>query len=399
MLERTRTVNSILSFYGKKVLTGVLGVLPSFQMSDILQTPGEVIRRELEKRGWTQTDLATILGKHLPAVSEVIQGKRSITPDMAVALGAAFGNMPEFWMNLDANYRLSLLEPNTEVERRARIFNFAPVKDMQKRGWIRETQELNTLESDLCRFYNISSLDDTPKIHAHARQPFQTQELDSSQIAWCMRAAKLAGTLDVSRFKPQQLKDALPEIRAMADFPDKAKHLSKLFSKIGIRLIVIEPLPSCKIDGAAFWLADDAPVVVLSVRFDRIDCLWFTLAHELMHILHQDAQSVDSDLVGESVSRDLEEIEMRANRDAAAFLIPPEKLKSFIIRVKPFYSKERIVQFSHTMKIHPGIVSGQLQFNQQIGWYANREMLVKIRHLITATTLTDGWGKTVPPVL
>jgi HTH-type transcriptional regulator/antitoxin HigA len=367
-------------------------------MGELTQTVGQTIKAEMEKRGWTQSDLAMVLGKHQPYINELTQDKRSITPEMAMALGAAFGNPPEFWLTLDAGYRLSLLEPNIDVIRRAKIFQFAPVKDMEKRGWIRQTQSLDDLEKELCGFFNISSLDATPKIHANARQPLKTQDLDPAQIAWCMRAAKLAGTLDVERFKPEQLKAALPEIRALADFPEKTKHLPKVLAKVGIRLVVVEPLQAGKIDGAAFWLADDAPVVVVSVRFDRIDCLWFTLAHELMHIFHKDAQSVDSDLVGESASKDLEEVEARANRDAAAFLIPPDKLKSFMIRVKPFYSKERIVQFSHRMQIHPGIVSGQLQFHQQIGWHTNREMLVKVRHHVTATTLTDGWGKTVPPI-
>ncbi|HTB82846.1 MAG TPA: HigA family addiction module antitoxin [Candidatus Sulfotelmatobacter sp.] len=365
-------------------------------MSEQTQTVGQVIKNEMEKRGWTQSDLAMVLGKHQPYINELTQDKRSITPEMAMALAAAFGNAPEFWLNLDAGYRLSLLEPNSEIERRAKIFGFAPVKDMEKRGWIRPTNSLDALEKELCSFYNIASLNDVPKIHVNARQPLKTEALDSAQIAWCMRASKLAGALDVERFKPQQLKDAMSEIRALADFPEKSKNLPKLMAEIGIRLVVVEPLQSGKIDGAAFWLADDAPVVVVSVRFDRIDCFWFTLAHEIMHILHKDAQSVDSDLVGESAATDLEEIEMRANRDAAAFLIPVEKLKSFMIRVKPFYSKERINQFAHRMQIHPGIVSGQLQFHQQIGWHTNREMLVKIRHHVTSTTLTDGWGKTAP---
>ena len=162
--------------------------------------------------------------------------------------------------------------------------------------------------------------------------------------------------------------------------------------------LIVEPLPHSPIDGAAFWLADDAPVIALSVRYDRIDCFWFTLIHEAFHIRHKDAQSVDSDLVGESVATDLEEIEKRANREAASFLVPTEKLSSFVMRLKPFYSKERIIQFAHRMQIHPGIIAGQLQYRKEIGWHSNREMLAKIRQHITATALTDGWGKSLPPI-
>lgn len=367
-------------------------------MTDQIQSPGDVIKAELEKRGWTQYDLADVLGTYQPEVNALIQSKRSVTPETAMGLAAAFGNKPEYWLSLDARYRLSLLAPKLDVEKRSRIFGIAPVKDLEKRGWIRPTNSAADLEKELCSFFNISSLSEEPKLHVNTRQPFKTTSLDSSQIAWCVRAGKMASVVAAESFKPDVFKAALPEIRQLVDYPEKSKHLPKLLSKIGVRLVVIEPLPHSKIDGAAFWLADDAPVVCLSLRYDRIDCLWFTIIHELMHILHNDAQSVDLDLVGESAARDLEEIEARANREAAAFLIPPDKLKSFIIRVKPFYSKVRIIQFAHRMKIHPGIVSGQLQFHGEVGWYANREMLVKVRDLVTSTTLTDGWGKTVPTI-
>lgn len=362
------------------------------------KSPGDVIRAELGQRGWTQADLAAVLGKHLPAVSEVIQGKRSVTPEMAVALAGALGQTPAYWISLDATYRVSSLQPNTEVARRAKLFGFAPVKEMEKRGWIRRTDSLSEMERELCSFFNIPSLDSEIKIHANARKRFETEDLSPAQIAWCIRGGKLASVLDAKPFKDEAFRDALPEIRKLADFPDKVKHLPKVFAEAGVRLVVVEPLVHSTIDGAAFWLADDAPVIVVSVRFDRIDCFWFTLAHECSHVSHRDAQSVDLDLVGEASSSDLASVEQRANKEAAELLIPADTLRSFMIRVKPFYSKQRIIQFAHRMKIHPGIVCGQLQFHKEMGWHANREMLAKVRDSITSTAITDGWGKTVPTI-
>jgi HTH-type transcriptional regulator/antitoxin HigA len=390
--------NNILSFYGKTVLTAIFPAFNVLPMPEVGTSPGEVIRAELEKRGWTQTDLAAILGKHLPAVSEILQGKRSITPEMAVALAGALGRTPGFWASLDATHRVSLLGPNTEVERRAKLFSYAPVKDMEKRGWLRPTESIADLEKEILGFFNIASLDEKPKVHVNARKPFETEALDASQVAWCIRGGRLAAALNAKSFKHDVLEAAFPELRKMAYYAEKAKHLPKFLADVGIRLVIIEPLAQSPIDGAAFWLADDAPVILLSLRFDRIDALWFTLAHELSHIRHHDAQSVDSDLVGESTASDLEAIEARANKEASDFLIPHDKMKSFIIRVKPFYSKERIIQFAHRMKIHPGIVTGQLQFHRQIGWYANREMLAKVRSNITQTALTDGYGLSMPAI-
>ena len=47
------------------------------------EMPGTIIKRELEARGWTQTDLAFILGRQQPEISAIILGKRSISPEVA----------------------------------------------------------------------------------------------------------------------------------------------------------------------------------------------------------------------------------------------------------------------------------------------------------------------------
>ncbi len=84
--------------------------------------PGDFIREELEARGWTQDDLAQILGRPQRLVSEVVTGKRSITTETAKGLGDAFGTGAQFWMNLDSSYRLHQAnQADDAVARRARI--------------------------------------------------------------------------------------------------------------------------------------------------------------------------------------------------------------------------------------------------------------------------------------
>src|SRR5580692_6393357 len=69
--------------------------------------PGEVIREELEARGWSQVELSDIMGRPPRVVSEVMSGKRAITPETAKGLGAAFGTGASFWVNLEGAYQLS----------------------------------------------------------------------------------------------------------------------------------------------------------------------------------------------------------------------------------------------------------------------------------------------------
>lgn len=68
--------------------------------------PGEIIKEELEERGWTQTDLAEILGRPLTLVNEIMTGRRAISPETARGFGDAFGVDPQFFLNLESAYQL-----------------------------------------------------------------------------------------------------------------------------------------------------------------------------------------------------------------------------------------------------------------------------------------------------
>ena len=133
-------------------------------------------------------------------------------------------------------------------------------------------------------------------------------------------------------------------------------------------------------------------MVALSLRYDRIDGFWQTLAHELSHVRHGDRPLVDNNLVGASREEPDEEIERRADKEASEWLIHPNKLTSFIARTKPRFSKRRIIQFANLHQIHPGIVVGQLQYRHEIEYRHNREMLVGVREILAESAVTDGWG-------
>jgi HTH-type transcriptional regulator / antitoxin HigA len=82
--------------------------------------PGDVIREELEARGWTQSDLAAILGRPFQMVNAICNGRKAITPQTARELEAAFGASAEFWMNLEIAYRLhKQSEPDPAIRARA----------------------------------------------------------------------------------------------------------------------------------------------------------------------------------------------------------------------------------------------------------------------------------------
>lgn len=72
--------------------------------------PGRILKRELAARGLSANKLALAL--HVPSgrITSILNGKRAITPETALRLGRYFGNSPQFWMNLQTRYDLTVVE-------------------------------------------------------------------------------------------------------------------------------------------------------------------------------------------------------------------------------------------------------------------------------------------------
>ena len=358
--------------------------------------PGEFIRDELGSRDWTQQDLADILGRPIQVVNEMISAKKSVTPETAQGLGDAFGTGAEFWLNLESAYRLSLARRHADqdVSRRARVYEKAPVKQMIKRGWIRPSNNVEELEQEITSFFELGSIDSTPQLSTAARKSTSYGERTPSEVAWCFRAKHLASTLDAVAYSEDGFLEKLQSLRQLAGDVEGIERVPDFLADLGIRLVIVEHLPKTHIDGVAFWLDRQSPVIAMSLRYDRIDWFWHTLGHELWHIRNDDSWVLDNNLVGKGRQRTAAKPQSERNADqmAAQLLVPREEIDSFIARVRPLFSKSRIVRFANRIGVHPGIVVGQLQHREEIGYAHSREMLEKVRDLVTRAALTDGWG-------
>ena len=71
--------------------------------------PGRVLREELTSRSLSATSLALKLRVAPQRFQKIIAGKRGISPETALRLGRFFGNEPEFWLSMQANYDLAML--------------------------------------------------------------------------------------------------------------------------------------------------------------------------------------------------------------------------------------------------------------------------------------------------
>lgn len=358
--------------------------------------PGVFIQEELEARGWSQLDFAEIIGRAPRLVNEIIGGKRGITPETATAIGEAFGTGARIWLNLQTAYQLSLVKDIDEgVAKRARLFTEAPIKEMVRRHWIEPSNNVDVLGKRLSDFWGGK-----PQSLAHAaRKSTDYAAVSPSQLVWLVRVKRLAeGMLVDGTFSQKTFSAAMQELQKLAVEPEEVGKIPRVLSKAGIRFLVVQHLQSTRIDGVTLWLNDKAPVIAVSLRFDRIDSFWHTLMHEMGHVARQDGMTgsptIDTDLVGNEAQlfESKPEAEQRADEFAASSLVDQKRLDKFIAKVKPVYSHVRVAAFAKTIGVHPGIVVGQLHHRKEIRWDHSRQMLAKVRDIVTSTALTDGWG-------
>nr|WP_290224141.1 HigA family addiction module antitoxin [Trichocoleus desertorum] len=343
--------------------------------------PGRILSRELEARGWTQKELAEIIGRPPQVINEIIRGTKQITPETALELSAALGTSAEFWTNLEANYRLHIARTKKNdpgIARKSALYSLAPIQELIKRKWIRAADSTEQLEVEVCNFLGISSLDEFPKLTVNFRHAQERKPEANAQIAWLKRVEYLAKQQTVAPFDLEKLKAAIPTLLTLSVEAEDVAKVPHFLLDLGVHFLIVPHLSKTYIDGAAFYL-NGHPVVVLTLRYDRIDAFWFTLMHELAHIIagHQGFHVDNFD------DRDLGSEEDEANQLACDWLIESAGFTNFVEETKPYFSKEVIQHFAHHCRRHPGIVLGRLHKEELVSYKNLRQFLVKVSPFLT----------------
>ena len=338
--------------------------------------PGRIIRRELETRGWTQKDLAHIMDRPEQTISQIVNAKKRITPETALQLAAAFGTSAELWLNLEANYQLHQArddENNSEIRRRSRLYSLVPLTEICQRGWIRCWESFEKLEKEVCDFLDIATLDEEPRLAVSFRQSDIGDPEVAAEMAWVKRVEHLARRQTVGEFDRGRLEDALPELVSYAAAVRDVRRVPSFLLDQGVHFVIVPHLSKTYLDGAAFRLNGN-PVVAMTLRHDRIDNFWFTLLHELAHIVAGHEGGYLDDLDEEADTPE----EVEANGLARDWLIDPDALRAFVDGTEPYFSRQKVVAFAERQRRHPGIVVGRLQHDEVMPWSHLRSFLREV---------------------
>lgn len=151
------------------------------------------------------------------------------------------------------------------------------------------------------------------------------------------------------------------DLQHIAKLSGDVRNLSKLrhiLASYGVVLVYEPSIEGMKLDGAVFLMDSGIPVVALSLRYPRLDIFWFSLLHELAHIvLHHDQLMAPILDDHDSPSEDI--VELQADKLARDSLISRADWRS--CSAKYTQSEEELIQFAHKVNVHPSIVAGRLR--------------------------------------
>jgi HTH-type transcriptional regulator/antitoxin HigA len=307
-------------------------------------TPLAAIRFRMEQAGLSPKDLEPFIGSRA-RVSEILSGTRPLSIDMIRALNEHLGIPAEV---------LIRPEPNSAKKFAAELAKPA-AKQLAEWGLLRPKE---TFEAFMAR-----ALGGAPALARLRKTRTDRTNAKTDPVAvhaWCAGVLLRAQTLEVSgQFDAKSVTlDVVRSLAKLSIHADGPQRVQEALSKLGVILVILPHLPGTHLDGAAMRRADGVPIVALTLRRDRIDNFWFTLLHELAHVvfhLGDDKTFILDDLeIGSS-----DQIEEHADRLAQEALVPADLWATF--NNGAYTSLDDVIEFARRADVAPGVIAGRWQ--------------------------------------
>lgn len=327
---------------------------------DWVSAPGDTIADILRERSLSDDEFARLIGETPEGTRNLLQGRSTITLEIARRLEYCLGASVEFWMSRDFQYRQDIARiPATHKE----WLNELPIGDMIKFRWLTPVPHPKDEVAACLDFFGVPSVQAWHKLYAGLQHmtAFRTSPSFDSRpaavAAWLRQGEIEAEAINCRSWDAAHFRDSLVRVRSLTRYKDPGRFIPALqehCADCGVAVVIVRAPSGCRASGATRFLARDKALLQLSFRYLTDDHFWFTFFHESGHLLLHKRDGVF--LEGVAVTSSTEEEE--ANEFAARTLIPPEFLPELM---KLSADAQRVIRFAVKIGISPGIIVGQLQ--------------------------------------
>lgn len=332
-------------------------------------SPGDILEEQLEARNIQKQDFAARTGLSPKHISQILAGKASLSPEVAIQFERVLGMEASVWMGLENNYRLFLAREE-EKSMLADSIQWAkqfPVAEMEKLGWVTPQKTWDAKVMELLRFFSIARAElwesQYSLITAYCRKSKKKDASVEALSAWYRKGLQKAENSVIAPYDINAFKSALSEMRALTQLDPKEAipKAIELCNNAGVYLVVEPHLKGTYIHGITSWLAT-SPLIQLSMRSSHADVFWFSLFHEAAHILLHSKKQVFID--GDDYVKS--ETEVQADTWARNHLIGIAPWKAFV--AEGDFHTASIQKFAKQIGVGADIVVGRLQFENYVSW-------------------------------
>ncbi|CAI2791391.1 Plasmid maintenance system antidote protein [Serratia grimesii] len=328
---------------------------------DWVSPPGDTIIDLMDEHGLSDEELSKNIGLSLTRGQQLLEGKIRLDESLATKLENLFSVSTDFWIKRENAYRQQI-EYIHKVN--SDWLESLPVRDMMEFGWIPKTATRENKLRHCLSFFGINSVNEFfHKINSDAplvafRKSLNLETEPMADLVWLTRAEKLSAKQSCAVWDKKALLALLPELRRATNEPDMGifiPFIRRILASAGVSLVVLPTPRGCRASGATCFFTPERATLIMSFRYLTDDHFWFTLFHEIGHLILHDAVRVRAeDKDGLSTQEEKE-----ADKFAVDVLIP-EEYRQQLGRYSVRHWRD-IIRTARKMGVSKGIVLGYLQ--------------------------------------
>ena len=348
--------------------------------------PGYYIADIIDDMGISQDEFATRMGTTGKTLSKLVNGQTNLSNDLAQKLATMLGTSIEVWTNLQSEYDRKKIEidQQKQLDEQEKIVSMIDYSYFVKVAKLAETRKSSEKVSNLCSFFKVSDLrimlEPDFLVNFRSATSLSNEKKLINARAWLQTAINFSKNMSVNIFDASKLRQFLPEIRNMTRQGPEVfmPRLHKIFAECGIAFVLLPHLKNSGINGAVKWSDANHVMLALNDRRCYADTFWFSLFHEIKHVLQQKIKTVFISSDSEQIDQINRALEEDADKFAQDYLIPPDAYRRF--SPNRYTSDAEIIAFAQQIGVHPGVVAGRLQHDRIIA--QNRCSKLKVQYRI-----------------